>query len=467
MRIRYVAAVGMVLGAVGPAAPLLAAAGSGSGGFGGGGGGGGGGFGGGGGGYGGGGYGAPVIVSGDPTFLFIMFLLFVIVMIFSAYQQHRRRKALAGMRDPGVAARRDRKTARRRARRAEEVQRKSYVAAEDDPAFEADHVRSEAEALFREIQVAWDNRDRATLDRLVGRDLMVEWGRRLADFESRGWHNRVSIQGPVTIEYVGITNLPGTQDDRVVVRISALSEDYVMDGYGNIVRLDGMDSTTAAIREFWTLERRDDRWTLMSIEQELEGEHQLSDPIIAEPVENPAASDEALTDFAAQKAVDPATIAQLADLDFEGSALNAARDTSLIDRRFDPGVIEAAARRVLRAWAEAVDGRDDNLLAISDPQAVAQMLYMGDPSGRARLVVRVPHVMAFRVLAVEPQHAPPKVVLSADLVGIRFVEDRDTTDVLAGSRDRPGAFTQTWELGLTDSPDTPWRVMNAGRPGFA
>ena len=99
-------------------------------------------------------------------------------------------------------------------------------------------MRSEAEALFREIQVAWDNRDRATLDRLVGRDLMVEWGRRLADFESRGWHNRVSIQGPVTIEYVGITNLPGTQDDRVVVRISALSEDYVMDGYGNIVRLD-------------------------------------------------------------------------------------------------------------------------------------------------------------------------------------------------------------------------------------
>ena len=240
----------------------------------------------------------------------------------------------------------------------------------------------------------------------------------------------------------------------------------MVDRFGNTVYLDGMTSTTAAIREFWTLAPRDGHWMLMSIQQELEGEHELKAPIIAEPVENPAASDEALVEYASEHAVDPERLAALADLDFEGSARAKAQDTALMDRRYDPGVIESAARRVLRAWAEAIDGDDDNLLAISDPAAVAQMLYFGDPAGRTRLVVRGPQVRRFRVLAVEPENSPPTVTVSADLIGIRFVQDRDTADAIAGSQDRPGAFTQTWELGLTDSVDTPWRVVSAGRPSF-
>ena len=46
--------------------------------------------------------------------------------------------------------------------------------------------------MFHAIQGAWDARDEQALDALVGHDLMVEWHRRLEDFERKGWHNRVA-----------------------------------------------------------------------------------------------------------------------------------------------------------------------------------------------------------------------------------------------------------------------------------
>ena len=50
--------------------------------------------------------------------------------------------------------------------------------------------------MFHAIQGAWDARDATALAALVGKDLLVEWHRRLDDF-TQGWHNRVRvITGP-------------------------------------------------------------------------------------------------------------------------------------------------------------------------------------------------------------------------------------------------------------------------------
>ena len=64
-------------------------------------------------------------------------------------------------------------------------------AAQDDAAFAADRVGAEAGALFVDIQKAWDGRDRPRLRELIGGDLLVEWERRLDDFDAKGWHSRV------------------------------------------------------------------------------------------------------------------------------------------------------------------------------------------------------------------------------------------------------------------------------------
>src|SRR5690606_19271196 len=85
-------------------------------------------------------------------------------------------------------------------------------------------------------------------------------------------------------------------------------------------------------------------------------------------------------------------VAEVADGDLADEARAQALDLSLVDERFAPHVLEAAARRVVAAWAEAVDGEDEPLEAVADPAAVRTLLYPGDPSGRTRLVVRGPRL---------------------------------------------------------------------------
>ena len=72
------------------------------------------------------------------------------------------------------------------------------------------------------------------------------------------------------------------------------------------------------------------------------------------------------------------TTADLAEVDFAGDARARALDLSVADGRFAPDVLEAAARRAVEAWAEAVDGDDAALEAVASPEAVGELLYGGD-----------------------------------------------------------------------------------------
>lgn len=439
-----------------------ASAGGGSGGFSGGGGGGGGGFsgGGGGGGFSGGG---GTATGGDWRVTLVIMAVVLVFLLVGIWRGRVALKRRAGLRDPEQAAAHDRATKRRRADRTREVAGKALVAAEDDPAFAPERVAEDGRALFLAVQDAWDRQDLEALRAMVGDDLMVEWERRLRDFRARGWHNRVRVLADPGVEYVGLTNREGVREDRVVVRVSCLADDYVEQPGGDIVLTDGLTSKTVAIREYWTLARRDGHWILQSIEQELEGGHQLAAPVIADPADDPRMSDEALVEQAVRDRIPQGTmLSEVADLDFEGDALVAARDLALVDERFDPGVIEAAARRAVAAWTEAVDGDDGPFLAIADPGVVERMLLPGGPGGRGRLVIRGPRVEHIRITGVDASVTPATVRLTAGLTGVRFIEDRDTTTVLAGSKTEPTPFIQDWTLRLDDtSADTPWRVAGA------
>src|SRR3712207_4227862 len=90
--------------------------------------------------------------------------------------------------------------------RVERVRAASAEAAEDDAYFASADLERAASELYKEAQAAWDQRDRDKLATLVGKDLLVEWNRRLDDFERKGWHNRVSVTAPPKIEYVGLVN---------------------------------------------------------------------------------------------------------------------------------------------------------------------------------------------------------------------------------------------------------------------
>lgn len=441
-------------------ASALALAGGGSGGFsGGGGGGGGGGFsGGGGGGFGGGG--GATASPGVSIFILAILLIIIIASVLSS-----RRKAIDGTWTKAGARKRDAETAEARERRAKEVTAAAFVAAGDDPDFAREVVVPQAEQLFRDIQTAWDDRDIPALERMVSPELMVEWRRRLDDFAAKGWHNRVVVREN-SAEYVGMTNLPVEEDDRVVVRVSAVCDDWVVDRNGARMHHTGNESSETWVREYWTLVMRDGRWTLGSIEQDREGEHQLTAPLIAERGDDVAGMrDETMVE---QAVADRAggDLAALTPLDFPDDAAAAAREMALVDQRFEPDVIEVAVRRAVAAWAEAIDGEDDALLAISDPVVVNELLYHGDTSGRTRVVVRGPDLKALHVLGLDTRATPPRVAVSADVEGARYIEDRDTTTVIQGDPRRRQRFTLRLDLALGDDPRNPWRlVAPQGVPG--
>jgi predicted lipid-binding transport protein (Tim44 family) len=351
-------------------------------------------------------------------------------------------------------------------RRERRVQLAAAEAAEDDPAFAPDVVKPAAAALFMEIQGAWDTGNRQTLQRLVAPELLDEWEQRLDDFQRRGWRNRVQPIGAPTVEYVGLSNRGDDDADRVVVRIEAKVRDYVVDHDGKHIKSEGQLTETRRLREFWTLRRQGNRWILASIEQGAEGSHVLQDEVIATPwADEQSMRDEALVEGAVADAVPQGTkIAEVADLQFEGDGRAAALDLSLADGRFAPDVLEVAARRAVAAWAEAVDGSDASLTAIAHPDAAKQLLHPGDPSAATRLVVRGPRVKQIRIVALDAGATPPTMTVEVDVVGRRYIENRRTTQVLAGSQSRETSFTEHWMFALDGPAQQPWRIAATGAP---
>jgi predicted lipid-binding transport protein (Tim44 family) len=358
--------------------------------------------------------------------------------------------------------------ARERKARDARVGAASAEAAEDDPAFAADAVKAEAARLYHDIQAAWSARDDAALEPLLGADLLVEWRRRLADFAAKGWVNEVAIRRGPQVDYVGLVNREGTGEDRVTVAISACLLSIVRTSSGAIFTRDDDHDGDGEIEicEYWTLARVGDGWRLESIEQEEEGAHHLDAPIVTAPWSDDARlSDQSLVELATADAPPLATsVSELVSVEFDGTAREKALDLALADPRCAPDVLEAAARRAVDAWAEAVDGDDAALLELATPRAAAQLLYAGgSSSSRMRLVVRGPRLLRLWITALNTDGDPPRMHVEVLLAGRCYVEDRDTAAVLSGDKDHETQLTERWTFALDSSPSTPWRLV-AGSP---
>ncbi|MEA2214213.1 MAG: hypothetical protein QOF83_4161 [Solirubrobacteraceae bacterium] len=369
-------------------------------------------------------------------------------------------QAAAAERNAGRAGGKRKSSARER-----RVELAAAEAADEDPDFAPDTVRATAAKLFVDIQHAWDADDRIALRGLVAPDLLAEWERRLDDFSRRGWRNHVEPIGAPTVEYVGLNRKGDPNTDRIVVRIDARIKDYVVDGYGRRIKRTGSLGELNHVKEFWTLQRRaKGHWVLASIEQGAEGKHALDEQIVATAWgDEQSLRDESLIEGAVADAVPAGTrVAEVADLQFTGDARSAANDLSLADGRFAPDVLEIAIRRAIDAWAQAVDGDDAILAQAATPAAAHELLYAGDTSGHIRVVVRGPTIKRIRIVGLEAGTEPPTMTVEVDITGRRYLEDRDTTAVLSGSRSRQTSFTERWTFALTDDVSQPWRIVAAG-----
>jgi predicted lipid-binding transport protein (Tim44 family) len=351
---------------------------------------------------------------------------------------------------------------RRRRRRGQRVELAAAEAAADDGEFAPDVVHAEAERLFRDVQKAWTEDDRDRIKRLAGPELASEWLRRLADFDRRGWSNQVTIDGPVEVDYVGLAHRASEEDDRVVVWITARLRDVVVDQRGRRIARTESIGETSRMSEYWTLGKRDGHWMVISIEQEREGHHQLSEPIIATPwADTDRLQEESLAELAAaEKPPEGYTVADVATPEFSGSARSAALDLSLVDGRFAPDLLAAEVKRAVAAWADAVDGDRGELAKFASTQAVRELLHPGDPAEQTRLVVRGPHVRELRIVALDAQRSPAEMAVELEVRGCRYIEDRDTTAVVSGSPHTPSVFRESWRLTLDGDDAHPWRIVS-------
>ena len=127
-------------------------------------------------------------------------------------------------------------------------------------------------------------------------------------------------------------------------------------------------------------------------------------------------------------------------------------------------MLEVAARRAVAAWVDAVDGDDGPLLALADPTAARELLHPGDPTGRTRLVVRGLEVRHISIVSLDPASEPATMTIDIELAGRRYLEDRDTAAVVAGSQTRQTTFTERWTLALNGPAEQPWRIAAVGTP---
>ena len=69
-----------------------------------------------------------------------------------------------------------------------------------------------------------------------------------------------------------------------------------------------------------------------------------------------------------------------------------------------------------------------------------------------------------RITALDAGAQPPTMTIDVELHGRRYIEDRDTTAILAGSQSRAITFTERWTFALDGDGRQPWLLAGVGAP---
>jgi predicted lipid-binding transport protein (Tim44 family) len=124
-------------------------------------------------------------------------------------------------------------------------------------------------------------------------------------------------------------------------------------------------------------------------------------------------------------------------------------------------VLQVAVRRALQGWARAVDGDTDALAGLATADGVRELLHADEGT---RVVVRGARVQRVEVSALRAHAHPPEVDVEVQCCGRRYLQDRASAAVLAGSPTRERSFVERWTFALGDDPEQPWRLIHAASP---
>ena len=168
---------------------------------------------------------------------------------------------------------------RRRAARVRRAELAALAAARDDDRLAPERIMKAAEALFRLVQLARNERDPQRLATLMSPELLAEWERAL-DAGSVREARRVQVSGDVKVALVGLTS-EQAQAATVVVLIEAELEVSTSRSGKRVTEQDG-PPPKQMLCQYWTLTLGEGPFTVHAIEERHEGAHHLIEPIIVQ-----------------------------------------------------------------------------------------------------------------------------------------------------------------------------------------
>ena len=289
---------------------------------------------------------------------------------------------------------------------------------------------------------------------------------RLDDFDRKGWHNVCELRSGPEVQYMGLVNREDDADDRVVVRVTAVLRDVVVDSSGRVLKRNEEDDETTTLAEYWTLGRAGERWLLLSIEQDAEGAHHLDAPIVASPWSDEARlHDVAVTELAVADAVPDAVVGELVDVDYAGDARVYRRWTSPSSTGASPPPCWRRRRGGRsRRGPRPSTARTPRSSAPPPPRPRTRCCIRAAPTPASWCAVRGCRPCGSRSWT--PTRSRRRWSSRPSCGGRRYLEDRDTAAVLEGSKERETAFTERWTLALAeDDPATPWRIVATAAVG--
>jgi hypothetical protein len=325
----------------------------------------------------------------------------------------------------------------------------SVEAAEDNPSFSREAIER---AVVEVVSIA-DRLWRAPTSRSVGSrpdaPLIRAWARSCQSLLGSG----IEVTGRPSIDLLNVINRENEAEDRVVVRIRVrIHCKQARPGTiaGHHVHLD----------ERWTFGRSGNELVLLSTEGDPLSAPIMDAPLIPSPSYDTARlNEESLAELAtAQKVDDDVALSDLVGADEPASF--ALLDLSNVDNRFLPALIAAGIAHLLEAWESAMTGSVAPLEELTNAAARAALLR---PDNGSRMVLRDAVLKSWEPTRLDLLRQPPAVEVTLEVEAVRYVV-RGGDGAITGSVTDAHRMNLIWTFELTDSTESPWRLISSTNP---
>ena len=280
------------------------------------------------------------------------------------------------------------------------------------------------------------------LGEIVGshpRRAMITALRRLISDDAAYWLTTI----PPDFDEVIVGELRGCDVVRVLERDSERPPRVVVRIVVQLTATHGRRRCHRQVESYWTMTRLNGIWRRAAREDGLDAVHHLhDDPLTSTETDGVALRDHVVIAPAATDHAPADLIEAAGDVVGRAAARAAALELSQADERFDPNVIAASVRAVLRAWEDATNGQPRALDAVTTEHARRQLL---GPARGLPKTAREPTLTRCEVVELDGRARPPIVAVLATVRAHPYMSHLDLC----------------WKLSLADDAVAPWQRSNA------